>query len=325
MRISTYLQYSSHPPRSPLPSSRSLVSTLDMFPFLKLPRELRDMVYHHYVLEPDGYHFDYNANTFRKFSGQPLDLSLLYTCKAIREEMRYVTLNINRLVFATVYSESERLRAGRWQRLVERIQEMKCFVLASTVLVRSMRRFFTTKVEAKVKERYPQFLRVFSLIDSWNTHNLIREQPRYKLSSRGWGGSYSTFSSFVTYTLGVIAEESPDFIDAATSMPKGEWVDHRKFVKSCFLLSDCSPWSIPSEQEIKEMEKVVPLKTKFYFQHNTSKCRIHHDTWERIKWRWSAAACAILFFKSLPGDVRLQIRRVSLVEDHESVGHPECK
>ena len=296
-----------------------------MFPFLKLPRELRDMVYQHYVLEPDGYHYDYDASTFRKFNGQPLDLSLTYTCKAIRVEMRYITLNTNRLVFTTVYSESERLRAGRWQRLVERVFDMKCFVLASTVLVRSMRRFFTTKVEAKVKEKYPQFLRIFSLIDSWNTHNPIREQPRYKLSISSWGGSYSTFSSFIVYTLRLIAEESPDFINAATSMSKGEGVDHRAFVNSRFLLSDCSPWSIPSEQEINEMEKVVPLKHKFYFHHNIWTCRIHPETWERIKWRWSATACAISFLKSLPDHVRLQIRKVSLVEDHESVGRPECK
>lgn len=257
---------------------------MSVFPFLKLPRELRDLIYPYYVFEVDGYHFDYSASTFRRADGRPLDLSLMYTCKMIRAEMHSIPLQTNLLVFATACSESERLRAGRFQRLLNRLLEMRCFVLASTRLVPRMRSFLTPKIMANVAEKYPQFLRIFDVIDSWGNGRPIRDLSRYELGSCEWGGSYSTFSSFVDYVLRLITEESPDFIQSAASTPKGDWMGHRDFVNSRFLVSCCcSPWSIPSEEEINEMEKVKSLCRKSGSRYDVFAFSGHPDTWKRIK------------------------------------------
>ena len=300
---------------------------MSVFPFLRLPRELRDIIYSYYALEADGLYFDYDASTFRKADGRPRDLSLVYTCKTIRAEMHDIPLKTNLLVFATACSESQRLRAGRFQRLLDGLLEMRCFVLASTRLVPHMRSFLTPVIMAKVREKYPQFLRLFDVIDTWNTSRNVRDLSRYRLSSREWGGSYSTFSSFVVYVLRLLTEGSPNFIEAAASMPRAAWLSHRDFVNSRFLVSGCcSSWSIPSEQELNEMEKVIPLESRYYRPRDVFAFSRHHDIWTRIKWHWSAAACAISFFKSLPRYTRVQIRRVLLLEDHEwVVGHPECR
>ena len=288
-------------------------------PFLKLPRELRATVYHYYVLEPDGYHFDYDASTFRKADGRPLNLSLILTCRTIRTEMRYLPLHTNTFIFATACSESERLRAGRFQSLLERHLEEQCFVLTSARLNDSLRRYFTPKIMARLNESYSEFQRLFDVIDSWSTLPHACE-PRSKLGTRRWGGSYSRFSSFVSYALELLTKDFPNF--------KRELHCVKSLLNSRYLLSCyCSPWSIPSEQEIVEMEEIASLRNKSA-QRRYSRQDVFalcpRDTWTRIKWRWSAAACFISFFKTLSREYRLRIRRVSLLEDHDSVGHPEC-
>ena len=248
--------------------------------------------------------------------------------------MQHVPYNVNLLVFKTACSERERLKAGRFQRLLDRLLEVKCFVLASTKLTPTTRTFLTPKIVAKVAEEFPQFLGIFDVLDYWSEgpapskyhrRNGARYGSRYSLSERKWGGTYSTFSSFVDYVLRLVVEESPDFVGSAASMPRAENLRHANFVNTRFLTSTCcSPWSIPSEQEIDEMEKVIPLASKRGHREDVFAFEVHRDTWMRIKWRWSAVACAISVLESLPHHTRLQIRQVRLEEDHESVGHPEC-
>ena len=46
--------------------------------------------------------------------------------------------------------------------------------------------------------------------------------------------------------------------------------------------------------------------------------------WKRVTWRFSAATAAIHWLRSIPLELRLQLRDLLLLEDHESVAHPEC-
>ena len=67
----------------------------------RLPRELRDEIYHYYVLEEDGYHHDATSDKLRQASGRPINLSLQYTCKKTATEMEGLALQVNRVTFRT--------------------------------------------------------------------------------------------------------------------------------------------------------------------------------------------------------------------------------
>ena len=89
----------------PFPSCPSSCS------FLGLPRELRDLIYWHYLQEDGGYSFHHESGKIRSSSSQPVDLALMRTCKSVAAEMRNKSLEINEVTFETVYSDSERIKA----------------------------------------------------------------------------------------------------------------------------------------------------------------------------------------------------------------------
>ncbi|KAJ0335173.1 hypothetical protein COL922a_009632 [Colletotrichum nupharicola] len=80
-----------------------------MFPFLRFPRELRDLVYRLYVTIEGGYLCDTDAFTngrLKGIDGQPIDLALVLTCKTIADEMDYggLALRLNPITFTTLDS-----------------------------------------------------------------------------------------------------------------------------------------------------------------------------------------------------------------------------
>lgn len=88
----------------------------------RLPRELRDEIYHYYVLEEDGYHHDATSDKLRQASGRPINLSLQYTCKKTATEMEGLALQVNRVTFRTKLEvpepDSECSNALLWNHLL---------------------------------------------------------------------------------------------------------------------------------------------------------------------------------------------------------------
>ena len=83
--------------------------------FLRLPREIRDLVYKNYVYEKDGYVFDSQTGKFAtKSNRNRIDLSLMYTCLQVGNEMKGVALGHNVVVFSTFHSKEYRAFAGIW-------------------------------------------------------------------------------------------------------------------------------------------------------------------------------------------------------------------
>lgn len=76
------------------------------------------MVYLYYLQKDNGYVFDYESGKLRTSNNEPIDLALMYTCRIIGGEMRGRALEINQVTFRIVYSESVRLRAGRFHILL---------------------------------------------------------------------------------------------------------------------------------------------------------------------------------------------------------------
>ena len=90
------------------------------------------------------------------------------------------------------------------------------------------------------------------------------------------------------------------------------WSDRASFVRSEHLSINLKPWSIPTEHEQAQMRTLQGVSSS------------RGNLWKRIRWRYSAVAVAIQFFKSISYDTRLAIRKVVLNEDRRSVGYPEC-
>ena len=73
------------------------------------------------------------------------------------------------------------------------------------------------------------------------------------------------------------------------------------------------PWKVPDDGDLQSLQHVSGVTTK--------------DPWfyhKFVKYTYSAASVAIKFLTSLPLTLRKQVRHIKLVEDRESIAHPEC-
>jgi hypothetical protein len=67
--------------------------------FFRLPQELRDEVYNHYVWEKEGYLYNSITRKMEKSNGQAIDIALNFTCKSIANEIGGLALKSNDLRF----------------------------------------------------------------------------------------------------------------------------------------------------------------------------------------------------------------------------------
>ncbi|KAI1155177.1 hypothetical protein F4825DRAFT_447724 [Nemania diffusa] len=84
-------------------------------PLLRLPRELRDIIYGFYLAVYGGYVYDFRAGKLRGADApdRPIDLALTFTCRQIAAEMRGVALGANTIHFRTYSAPDVNLIA--WQ------------------------------------------------------------------------------------------------------------------------------------------------------------------------------------------------------------------
>lgn len=267
--------------------------------FLNLLRELRDTIYHHYVFEADGYHFDYESGKLRAPANRPIDLALTYTCTFIAAEMHHLALRTNVLNFSTVYSETERIKAARFDMFFDQFQSYKSATLR-TLSEPTFHPYKTRDVDAKVALRYPQFESLLHLLhDPGEWLFMIDTDCR----CCSWGEAHSAFRGFQDYMIELLSKDT-DFPEAlanfyyglsrGTDIPRAlghshddRWRERASFVRSALFLSSPEPWTIPSEEDLAQMDATLSPSPR------------RDNFWERVKWRFSAAAAAIHFFKSV--------------------------
>ena len=191
--------------------------------FLHLPREIRDIIYRFYVLEDDGYQFDYESGKLRA-SNRPVNLALMYTNRLINSEMHGLALGSNTIWFSTVSSESERLKMGKWHWLLIELSAARERPTSRFAFnFPEAERFHTPEVSSKRYQKYPE-----SLVEP-NSED--REDSLYYLK---------------------LLAEHPEFVEtiAEESDP-----DRQDFIRSPIFLSSFDPWMIPSEDEVAVLEK----------------------------------------------------------------------
>jgi hypothetical protein len=106
-------------------TSRGAADLLSTSPLLRLPRELRDVIYEYYFTEPDGLVYDHKTNALTRSNGDRIDLELMYTCHAVAQETKGLALRINHLIFRTSFTEDLRERAGLFHATTGRLEPAK--------------------------------------------------------------------------------------------------------------------------------------------------------------------------------------------------------
>jgi hypothetical protein len=73
----------------------------------RLPRELREEVYYHYVWDENGYNHNPISATLQTSNNDAINLGLQLTCKRIAKEMEGLALRMNSINFRTLLSASD--------------------------------------------------------------------------------------------------------------------------------------------------------------------------------------------------------------------------
>ncbi|CAJ2502578.1 Uu.00g099720.m01.CDS01 [Anthostomella pinea] len=84
------------------------------FPFLALPREIRDAVYDQYVTVDGGLVFNFESEKLETSDDQPIDQAFMLTCKQVAEEMTGLAFQKNTMHFYTAYSDEMRVKAAQF-------------------------------------------------------------------------------------------------------------------------------------------------------------------------------------------------------------------
>ncbi|KAF5547881.1 hypothetical protein FMEXI_4979 [Fusarium mexicanum] len=119
--------------------------------FLSVPSELRLHIYHYYFQLEGGYVYDAKSDKLKTSDGQPIDFSLMFTCRTIANEAMHLPLSVNTVTFSTLYREDWRNLAG-------------CFNVVSTYyrhleadLVLHLAEFMTPEMYGLFALIYPRF------------------------------------------------------------------------------------------------------------------------------------------------------------------------
>ena len=296
------------------------------FDFLSLPRELRDIIYHYYVFEDEGYHFNYELGKLQASNNRPISLTLMYTCKSIAAEMRGLSLRTNVIKFLPIYSERERIKAGRFHLQVCRLSEEKHSMVGSIARSRSPSRrrsrppvdehSLLSEEAEDVARNYPEYLPLFKAI---YTRALTPGEPLSRSTDR-CGEAPSSYRQFINYAFKLLYADS-DFTGwlVRFNRPPMSMLDR-------VVSLSPTPWVIPSEHEVDEMDRNLSelLNLSVPWKSRLSRTVTLEKTWKRIKYHYSAATAAIYFLKSISSTSRLQIRNIVLSENRECIAFPEC-
>ncbi|KAI8219685.1 hypothetical protein K4K54_009328 [Colletotrichum sp. SAR 10_86] len=290
------------------------------FPFLALPREIRDAIYEHYVAIPGGYVCDagrFAANVLERNAAsvpkinitgllkgandQPINLNLSYTCRLIATEMYGVALRANDITFTTIYCDDLRMLALRTHNMVvNRLETRRKEILYATSYAMPETQHFA------LLQKYPQFA---VLLDA------LRKQPGADTIQFHLGNIEACEAPSVFATL---CKEALRHVQG--SRHGHEALDHHCDGVSSVLGMIESPmehWDIPMDGDLDAMasfwdegEDIHGLKAALTGR-------------DRVKYRFSAAAMAILFIKSCNERLQMQLRKIVLDEDRTAVACPE--
>ncbi|KAI4933215.1 hypothetical protein J4E85_003620 [Alternaria conjuncta] len=274
-------------------------------PLLRLPRELRDLIYEEYVRVDGGYIYNPETNKLANADGSSIDLSLGLVCRQLATEFQGLALKVNTLTFETCFSEASREDAGMYHTMIKQIAWRK------TEVVKTFAPQLFTPIMAKaVADIYP---RLSPLVEGWST----RSEPELEVlatQEKYCGEAPSIWRDCINTVLSQISEH-PDFdvtVQEEGKASRRYWIPDNADRMSKLVDVNPAPWHIPNRKERDQLAIVTGVEPEYPWYK------------QRTKYTYSAASLALQFLRSLPDSALMAIRNIILAENHETVTHPEC-
>lgn len=270
-----------------------------MSPLLQLPRELRNHIYDYYFSCDGGYTHVFETNKLRRADDQPIELSLVLSCRQIAAETHGLALRTNTLRFTTFHSDATQEDAVLLHASNNAIRYIK-----ESILNYATHDYLSEEQAQTAREAYPQFAPV---IDHW-------QSPRHSIIHRALfrpylicGEAPSIWHDFVAFTLDLVSQH-PEFLKNARVWSELPFKNNEYHLVSDV---DTRPWEIPDGTEIARLRRISgqPFDT-FHLS-------------ARTKHAYSAASRALLFLHSAPETTRENIREILLIENRESISLPD--
>ncbi|KAF2690237.1 hypothetical protein K458DRAFT_383362 [Lentithecium fluviatile CBS 122367] len=225
----------------PFPTTDLPPSTQSQSPLFRIPLEIHDEIYAHYVFEEAGCVYNPATSTLRLASGRALHL--LYTCKAGAGEPPRALLRTNRITVRPLHIECL-LHYVRWTKML---------------MLRHAASFITPEILDRVVERYPgvegYFRCAFGAIRGKSEHLC-----NFYLFPHGYrDNTFASFCDAVQYTL-ELASIHPQFghLVAEASGHSQADLGRAPFVAgSHWKILHWKPalWSLPTEVELSSIER----------------------------------------------------------------------
>ncbi|KAF4439737.1 C6 transcription factor [Fusarium albosuccineum] len=284
--------------------------------FLGLPYELRHQVYGHYFALDDGYVLNFDSGKLATANNEPLDLSLMYTCRIIATETKYLPLGLNTISFSTGYHKDW----SPWALRFHCLYHAQC--LRQVDFLASSAAKVTPDIYSRLGAKFPRFVTVMEnfmrKIDADNVElfladaevgDIARYVLHYGTTPERWhsqGECLSKMRQAIEYTLKLVAQDGSEELGDQGFATQTDCIN---LLDRCF-----EPWAIPSWSDLEA--RSYEFQDECWWQQFKS----HHND---FKFRFSATAVAIRFLRQLPVSHRLSIRKIILDEDHITLGCPE--
>ncbi|KAI4704300.1 hypothetical protein J4E81_001366 [Alternaria sp. BMP 2799] len=308
----------------------------------RLPRELRDEIYHYYS-QANGYYYDTTSGILRLDGGECIDLSLQYTCKRTAAEMQGIALGINKITFRTMVD----LPRPSDQLINSQIFGYYIDEGRGAILNRMLRWSYllvTAESMRKLCERHPENLAVKKM------RELHREGDNGGALAGGhlWGAwedletvdydEYSAQTFVIIRDLLDIISTEPEFWHMTASdfdvnarrtflVENEDWttdwdgfenhlmkhvpVYTSKAEQQRVLQWRPDSWSIPTNDDLEAVAEFLP------HDDDSDPFDMVHIRGGRRSY-FSAAAVAIQFLSRLSESARSHLRQVTILEDEQS-------
>lgn len=125
------------------------------------------------------------------------------------------------------------------------------------------------------------------------------------------------------------ARERDEYIRSHAEQSQQTGREEASLLRSVLSMSSPDPWMIPSDDELAELNTSAGFSAPNLGDVARGCLGLYEDRevkgtpWKRVRWRFSAAAAAVRFFKSISPATCLGIRKVVLHEHRRSVARPE--
>lgn len=290
--------------------------------FLRLPAEVRLIIYRHYVVLQGGrYFYNFAHNKLTAANNEPIDLSLMYTCKLIAAEMRGVALGTNTIYFSCVSSRDRGTWFGlpiAWEQCMDTLWALEHTIFSF------IEPYITQSMRDELARAFPQLMPALDDLASdsvWARWQGLIAWDNSMVHFRGdnnFGEAPSVYRRFVSKAVQLASTHELFAKEMQELLDEDVWGLECDAFAVIELCHDAAV--IPTVDYISRLFSLTQDKGISPPDERTNSRVTSHAPW---MFRWSAAAAAMYFLSSLSSSTRLQMRDIFLHEDRQAVAWPE--